>query len=153
MPSNSQARSLPNEGRYDSSAPATGDFVYVIDDEQAVRDSTCFLISSLGIGCARFAGGAEFLEAISGLAAGCILIDVKMSGMSGHEVQAELTRRGLAWPVIFMSGTDDVAAVVAAIRDGALDFLEKPFSEETVLAALHRGFVSMRSDKATISPR
>lgn len=123
-------------------------FVYVVDDQPALRQSSCFLLTTLGITCVQFSDGREFLRKIDGLRPGCILLDVIMENMDGLEVQAELKRRSVDWPIIFMSGRRDVPAVVKAVKNGAVQFLDKPFSEEQLLAALHRGFVLLRDENS-----
>lgn len=118
--------------------------VYVIDDEAGLRTSSCYLIAALGITCLEYASGQDFLAEVDQLEPGCILLDVQMRTMSGLEVQAELQRRKINWPIVFMSGHRDVPTVVQAVREGAVEFLEKPFDDEKLLAALHRGFKVLR---------
>jgi len=120
-------------------------FVYVIDDEADLRESSCFLLAALGLNCVQYPSGAAFLEDVSTLEPGCVLLDMIMKNMDGLEVQAELQRRGVDWPIVFMSGHQDTATVVQAVKKGAVEFLEKPFSDEALLAALHRGFVRLRN--------
>jgi two-component system, LuxR family, response regulator FixJ len=128
----------------DDAAGAGNDFVYVVDDEQELRKSACFLLVSLGIACIHFSSGEAFLGEIARLKRGCILLDLRMPGRDGLAVQQELVRQGLDWPIVFMSGDADDQSVVRATREGAIEFLEKPFSEEELLAALHRAFVALR---------
>lgn len=125
-------------------SPGPEHFVYVIDDEAQLRESSCFLLAALGLSCVQYASGSEFLADVGNLEQGCILLDVIMRDMDGLDVQAELNRRGIDWPIIFMSGHQDTGTVVEAVRGGAVDFLEKPFSDEQLLRALHRGFVKLR---------
>jgi two-component system, LuxR family, response regulator FixJ len=129
-------------------APVTADRnahrVYVIDDQPELRESSCFLLTSLGLTCVQYPEGPEFLDEVDRLEPGCILLDLVMHEMDGLEVQQELKRRRVSWPIIFMSGHDDIPAVISAVKNGAVEFLEKPFSEEELLAALHRGFVQLR---------
>jgi len=122
-------------------------FVYVIDDEADLRESSCFLLAALGLNCVQYPSGAAFLEDVANLEPGCILLDVVMRNMGGLEVQAELAHRGINWPIVFMSGHEDVPTVVSAVKSGAVEFLQKPFSDEALLAALHRGFVKLRNVK------
>lgn len=121
-------------------------FVYVIDDEADLRDSSCFLLAALGLNCVQYPSGAAFLDDVSTLDPGCILLDVIMKNMGGLEVQTELARRGVDWPIVFMSGHQDVPTVVSAVKNGAVEFLQKPFTDEALLAALHRGFVRLRNN-------
>jgi two-component system, LuxR family, response regulator FixJ len=118
--------------------------VYVIDDQPELRESSCFLLTSLGLTCVQYPEGPDFLDEVDRLEPGCILLDLVMHEMDGLEVQQELKRRRVSWPIIFMSGHDDIPAVISAVKNGAVEFLEKPFSEEELLAALHRGFVQLR---------
>jgi two-component system response regulator FixJ len=129
----------------DACAHATEHFVYIVDDQSALRESSAFLLAALGIASLQYPGGREFLEDIPNLIPGCILLDVEMHEIDGLEVQAELKRRDLDWPIIFMSGHKDTATIVQAMKGGALEFLEKPFTDEQLLAALHRGFVRLRN--------
>jgi len=119
-------------------------FVYVIDDEADLRESSCFLLAALGLNCVQYPSGTAFLEDVATLEPGCILLDVIMRDMNGLCVQEELLRRGVKWPIVFMSGAQDVPTVVRAVKNGAVEFLEKPFTDESLLAALHRGFVKLR---------
>ena len=118
--------------------------VYVIDDEADLRDSSCFLLASLGLTCIQYPSGQAFLDEVERLEPGCLLLDVVMRSMDGLALQSELLRRGIDWPVIFMSGHQDAATVVRAVKNGAVGFLEKPFGDEQLLSALHKGFVRVR---------
>jgi len=116
--------------------------VYVVDDDEAVRDSLGELLGGLGYRVLPFASGEAFLAAHAPDWRGCVLLDLAMPGMSGAEVQAELLRRGSALPVIFLSGHGDIPSAVKAVKAGALDFLQKPVSGRLLHAridvALHR---------------
>lgn len=111
--------------------------VHIIDDDALIRASTSFLLSGHGYATEIYASGDEFL-AEAKLKNGCILLDLKMPGMSGHQVQEELTRRGVTLPVIVVSGLGDLAAAVQAMKLGAVDFLQKPVREEELVAAVAR---------------
>ena len=119
--------------------------VYVIDDELPLRQSSCMLISALGLRCVQYPDGGAFLDSVETLEPGCVLLDVLMEPMSGLEVQAEMLKRGIDWPIVFMSGRSHVPTVVEAVKKGAVEFLPKPFTDEELLAALHRGFVRLRA--------
>jgi two-component system response regulator FixJ len=118
--------------------------VYVIDDEPLLRRSSCYLIAALGLSCIQYESGPHFLSAIDDLQPGCILLDMVMTPMDGLGVQSELLARGIDWPIIFMSAAPRTRAIVAAMQQGAVEYLEKPFLDEDLLAALHRGFVKLR---------
>jgi two-component system, LuxR family, response regulator FixJ len=118
-------------------------YVHVVDDDEASRASVSFLLGTLGLKCLEYRSGKEFLDCFAMRPAGCILLDLIMPGMNGLEVQAELARRGVGWPVLFMSGHASTPAVVEAVRGGAVEFLLKPFGEEELLVALHHGFAAL----------
>lgn len=107
--------------------------VYVIDDEQDVRDALRMLIRSVGLEVETFASALDFLEYYQLEWPGCIVVDIRMPGMSGLELQERLNAMGARIPVIVISGHADVPTAVRAIQEGALDLLEKPFSDQLLL--------------------
>src|SRR5688572_5391882 len=109
--------------------------VHIVDDDPLIRASVSFLLSSHGYATEIYASGAELI-AEGKLERGCILLDLAMPGMSGHEVQEELARRGISLPVIVISGRGDLEAAVPAMKLGAVDFLQKPVRDEDLLAAV-----------------
>ena len=113
--------------------------VHVVDDDQAVRDSLTFLLRVAGFTVASYPSADAFLLTAS-QGAGCVVIDVRMPGMGGLELQEELTRRGRRIPVIVMTGHAEVPLAVKAMKAGAIDFVEKPFEEPAMLAAIRRAF-------------
>jgi FixJ family two-component response regulator len=110
--------------------------VYIVDDDASVRSSLTFLLQSLGIRSRSFADGEELLAAIDRLEPGIILLDLRMAGRTGTEVQADLARRGTAFPVIAMTGADDPDDERRSVALGALDLLRKPFDEPRLMSAL-----------------
>src|SRR5690606_19682901 len=102
---------------------ATQQLVYVVDDDQGTLDSTVWLLESVGLQAAAFTNGQDFLDACDPGRHACILLDVRMPGMGGLNVQEALRARGIALPVIFVSGHADVPIVVRAFRAGAVDFI------------------------------
>ncbi|MDB6162013.1 MAG: two component transcriptional regulator, LuxR family [Gammaproteobacteria bacterium] len=114
--------------------------VYLIDDDAGVRDALCLLLSLKGIRTQVFASGESFIEAYRPDWLGCILSDLRMPGMSGLELQAVLKQRQIPLPLVILTGHGDVAAVRTALKNGALDFLEKPFEEELLLEVLNNAF-------------
>ena len=118
----------------------SGRCVYLVDDDDAIRRSASFMLKTSGLTVAAFASGVDFLKAVRGLGPGCVLLDVRMPDIDGLAVQAELKARGIALPVIVMTGHGDVTVAVAAMKAGAVDFLEKPFEKSELLAALDDGF-------------
>ncbi len=108
--------------------------VYVIDDDRDVRRSLSFMLGASDIRAHPFGSGEDFLEALQDLSPGCVLLDLRMPGMDGFHVMTELARRGIEWPVIVMTGHGEVPVAVRAMKLGAVDFIEKPFSEEALMA-------------------
>ena len=104
--------------------------VYVIDDDSAVRSSVQLLLSSVGHDVRTYSSAQEFLSAFQDAHPGCIILDIRMPGMSGLELQRQLRDRGCGIPVIIITGHGDVPIAVRAMKDGALEFLEKPFSKD-----------------------
>jgi len=126
--------------------------VYVVDDDQGMRDSTVWLLQSVGLEALSFAGGQAFLDACIDDGPACVLLDVRMPGLGGLAVQQLMKERGLDLPVIFVSGHADVPIVVRAFKAGACDFIEKPYSDQLLLdsvqAALERAGRARQGDQA-----
>jgi two-component system response regulator FixJ len=120
-----------------------GRLVHVVDDEESIRRSLDFLLRGAGFAVEKWATGEAFLKGADGATAACVLLDVRMPGMDGLQVQAEMTARGLNLPVIVLTGHGDIGTAVRAMRAGALDFLEKPFNRERLLDALEAGFAEL----------
>jgi len=114
--------------------------VYVIDDEQDVRVALSIELRAGGYQSRPFASADDFLDALPELQPGCVMIDVRMPVKNGLELLAELAERGIGWPAIMMTGHAEVVTAVEAMKFGAVEFLEKPFSEPTLEAALGRAF-------------
>jgi len=114
--------------------------VYVVDDDEAIRRSLGFMLKTSGHQVELFVCGEEFLKAAPKLDPGCVLLDIRMPGMDGLEVQTAMAARGVALPVVVMTGHGDIALAVRAMKGGAIDFLEKPFEKAAMLAALDQGF-------------
>jgi FixJ family two-component response regulator len=107
--------------------------VYIVDDDDAVRESLKALFQSVGMVVETFASAGEFLASLEGPCVGCLLVDVRMPGLSGLELQAKLTERQVALPVIVITGHGNVEMAVRAMKAGAKDFIEKPFNEQLLL--------------------
>jgi two-component system response regulator FixJ len=110
--------------------------VHVIDDEADVRDAVALLLKSVGLRSALYASAPEFLAAPM-RGPGCVVVDVRLPGMSGLELLERLAREGQALPVIVMTGHGDIPMAVRAMRAGALDFIEKPFHDQALLDRIH----------------
>jgi two-component system response regulator DctR len=120
----------------------TQQLVYLVDDDEAIRDALAFLFRSRKLDVAEFASGDALLAAMPLKAGGCVLMDMRMDGLSGLDTFERLKMRGETLPVIFLTGHGDVPMAVEALKKGASDFIEKPFNDnqlvDTVIACLAR---------------
>lgn len=107
--------------------------VSVVDDDDMVRESICMLVRTMGMTARAYASARDFLNDDLGRESDCLVLDVRMPGISGLELQQRLTDQCQALPIIFVSGHGDIPMAVQAMRHGALDFLQKPFSEQALL--------------------
>lgn len=110
--------------------------VHIVDDDDAVRSSLALLLRSFGLSAQTHESAETVLERLPTLRAGCFVVDIRMPGMDGLELQAELARRGCTMPVVVVTGHADVSLAVRAMKAGATDFIEKPYSEDDVLHAV-----------------
>jgi FixJ family two-component response regulator len=120
------------------SATGAGGLVYVVDDDEAIRDSLGWLLASIGYRVATYSTAEQFLEGYKAGAASCLVLDVRMPGLSGLELQQELNRRGETLPIIFITGHGDVPMAVNAVKSGAFHFLEKPFKDAQLVALIEQ---------------
>ncbi len=126
-------------------APAP--LVYVLDDDRACRESLQWLLESDGYRVQTFATAEHFLASCEPRAGACLILDLRMPGMSGLALQEELLRRGQYLPIIFVTGHADVPTAVDAVKKGAVDFLQKPFKGEELLAQVAK---AVALDRATL---
>jgi len=124
-----------NDARPDQAPTA-----YVVDDDESIRTLWRWLMESNGIAVKTFATAAEFIESYRNGSAGCLVLDLKLPGMSGLELQEYLNGRGIEIPIVFVTGHGDVPAAVSALKGGAVDFIQKPFSHREVLAIIANAF-------------
>ena len=110
--------------------------IYVVDDDEAFRDSLRWLLESAGYRVATFATAEHFLASYLPGSGACLVLDVRMPGWSGMELQEEMLRRGHAIPTVFVTGHGDVPMAVSAVKKGAVDFIEKPFNDRDFLALI-----------------
>ena len=110
--------------------------VYIVDDDDAVRDFLSFQLETAGYQVAGFASGMNFLRVAQTLDTGCLILDVRMPEIDGMGLQSRLNDMKLGFPIIMMTGHGDVALAVRAMKAGAIDFVEKPFSEEAILGSI-----------------
>jgi two-component system, LuxR family, response regulator FixJ len=121
--------------------------VHVIDDDEAVRYSLAFLFECAGIRVRTYDSALAFLAATPGLGTGCVVTDVRMPELDGLALQRALQKLGAAIPVIIMTGHGDVPVAVQALKSGAADFIEKPFDDETMLAAVRTAIERSQRDQ------
>lgn len=114
--------------------------VFIIDDDQEVREAIELLMKSVGLATRSFTSAQDYLDQFDPGLAGCLVLDVRMKGMSGLDLQERLGREPIHPPVIIITGHGDVPMAVRAVRAGAIDFIEKPFHDQTLLDAVHRAF-------------
>jgi len=114
--------------------------VFLVDDEAPVRNALARVLRSVDLVVFAFSSASEFLAAHDPAAPGCLLLDVAMPGLDGLELQRLMTQNGHSQPIIFLSGSEDVPISVRALKNGALDFLTKPVSDEVLLAAVNAAF-------------
>jgi len=110
--------------------------VYIVDDDEAVRNSLSVLLESEGYAVRSFGSAPEFLAAASSLPVGCLIVDIRMPEMDGLELQRRLVEGALKFPMIVITGHGDVPLAVRAMKAGAIDFIEKPFPSEAILGSL-----------------
>jgi len=112
--------------------------VYIVDDDEGVRNSLRFLLKSVGLANCALSSAREFLDNYVTDHPGCLVLDVRMPGMSGLELQQQLNLRGAVIPVIFITGHGDVPMAVEAMQHGAFDFLQKPFRDQDLIERIQR---------------
>jgi FixJ family two-component response regulator len=111
----------------------SSNMVFIVDDDAGVRTSLSILLGTAGIASRSFASAEDFLQVCTAQTLGCLLLDVRMQGMSGPQLQEELARRAIALPIIFLTGHAELEQAVGAMRAGAIDFLSKPVSGALLL--------------------
>jgi two-component system response regulator FixJ len=131
-------------------APATGvgpGMVHVVDDDEAVRRSLAMLLTSCGLSAETHVSAEALLEQLPALSPGVLIVDIRMPGMSGLELQECLIRQGCTLPVIIVTGHADVGLAVRAMKAGAVDFIEKPYSDSDLLRSVNTGFSRMANTR------
>jgi len=127
--------------------------VYVIDDDEAMRDSLNFLLDSANFNVTLFETALRFLEALPGLTFGCVVSDVRMPGLDGIELLKQMKADQSRFPIVIMTGHGDVPLAVEAMKQGAVDFLEKPFEDDRLIgmieAAIRQAEPSLKSEALT----
>lgn len=118
--------------------------VYLIDDDKSITRSLSFLLSTLKIETRSFKSGEDFLNQVATLIPGCIILDVDLGSMNGIEVHEQLVRRGVTWPVVFLTGECSIPLMVSALQRGAVEFVIKPSTEKGVIEAVHKASLILR---------
>lgn len=124
--------------------------VFIVDDDNGVRSSLRILLKSVGLNATPFASAQEFLASYHPDQPGCLILDIRMPGMSGLELQEELNSRAAALPVVFISGHADVPMAVEAMRHGAFDFLQKPFRDQELIDRVQRALTWDQENRAAL---
>jgi two-component system, LuxR family, response regulator FixJ len=127
--------------------PSDKAVVHVIDDDEAMRQSLAFLLGTVGLEVQTYESAVAFLEVAPTVKAGCVITDVRMPGLSGVDLLRQLRERKLGIPVIVITGHGDVALAVEAMKIGAMDFLEKPFDDEALLASVRSALNQLDRDR------
>jgi FixJ family two-component response regulator len=136
-----------------SRQPAAVPAVYIVDDDEGARNSLRFLLKSVGLPAMAFDSAQAFLSAYQPHQPGCLVLDVRMPGMSGLELQQELNRLGAVIPVVFVTGHGDVPMAVEAIQQGAFDFVQKPYREQELLDRIQRALAKDKSSREALQER
>ncbi|MBA3896565.1 MAG: response regulator transcription factor [Sphingomonadaceae bacterium] len=119
--------------------------VHLVDDEDAIRRSVGFMLRTGGFEVIAYPSGVAFLATAGKAAPGCVLLDIRMPEVDGLEVQRILAERGIAFPIVVLTGHGDITLSVRAIKAGAVDFLEKPFEKAALLRAIEEAFAQLGS--------
>jgi len=121
--------------------------VYIVDDDEGVRNALCGLFRSVGLTAQAFQSARDFLQSPPRAALGCLVLDVRLPGLSGLDLQRELSDRGVQIPIIFITGHADIPMTVKAMKAGAVEFLPKPFSDQDLLNAVQEAVERDRSQR------
>ena len=137
----------PNDLRREPARPPS--LVYIVDDDEAVLDSLRWLLEANRYQVSTFARAEDFLASYEPARTACLILDVRMPGMSGLELQEQLVARGANLPILFITGHGDVPMAVATMKKGAVDFIEKPFNEAELRASVERMLAAAESEAET----
>ncbi len=111
--------------------------VHIVDDDEAIRGALLFLMKSEGLPTRGYASAEEFLAEVTSATQGCLLLDMHMPGLSGLQLQQQMKQQNIILPVIIMTGYGDASMAAEAMKEGAIDFFEKPFDNEMLLQRVH----------------
>jgi two-component system response regulator FixJ len=127
--------------------------IFVVDDDAAVRDALKLLLRSVGHAVETFGSAQEFLDAYGEDRAGCLVLDIRMPGMSGLELQQKLNEKHSILPIIFITGHGDVPMAVEAMQAGAVDFIQKPFRDQDLIDRINQALEKDSSNRAALGER
>jgi len=127
--------------------------VFVVDDDEAVRSALKLLLKSVGLTATALPTAQQFLATYDPLQPGCLVLDVRMPGMSGLELQEQLNLKGAVIPVIFITGHGDVPMAVEAMQQGAFDFLQKPFRDQDLIDRIQKALAKDKQNRAELGER
>jgi FixJ family two-component response regulator len=140
--------------------------VFVVDDDEPVRDAIAFMLETVDVKCETFANAKEFLDSYDVSRRGCLVLDIRMPGMSGLELQVYLDDHDVDVPIIFITGHGDIPMAVEAMKRGAVDFIRKPFRDQELIDRIHEALhveqtqrdaaanlVELRSRAESLTPR
>jgi len=127
--------------------------IFVVDDDAAVRDALKLLLRSVGHAVETFGSAQEFLDAYGEDRAGCLVLDIRMPGMSGLELQQKLNEQHSILPIIFITGHGDVPMAVEAMQAGAVDFIQKPFRDQDLIDRINQALEKDSSNRAALGER
>ncbi|MCP4285239.1 MAG: response regulator transcription factor [Gammaproteobacteria bacterium] len=125
--------------------------VFIVDDDREVRDALQLLMESVGLKVECFESSQQYLDQFSPEKPGCLVLDVRMPGMSGLDLQARLAEERLCPPIIIITGHGDVPMAVRAVQAGAMDFIEKPFNDQVLLDSVHRAIEKDAQQRGDVS--
>ncbi|RLE06227.1 MAG: DNA-binding response regulator [Bacteroidetes bacterium] len=125
--------------------------VYIVDDDSLIRNSLAQLVKSVGLKAETFSSAQAFLDTELPDKPGCLVLDIRMSGLSGLDLQDELVKRGISIPIIFITGHGTVPMSVRAMKAGAVDFLQKPFEDQELLDIIHQAIKQNRQTRMELA--
>ncbi|SEW32124.1 two component transcriptional regulator, LuxR family [Aliiroseovarius sediminilitoris] len=128
-------------------------YVYLVDDDKAVRSALTLLLETVGLQVRSFASPEVFLNQTASLAPGCLVLDIRMPAISGLKLQEKLTDQGMTWPTVVISGHGDIEACRRAFRNGAIDFLSKPIDEQDLIDAIQKGHAELARQQQDLAER
>lgn len=128
-------------------------YVYLVDDDEAVRNALSLLLETVGLDVRTFASPEVFLAQAADLKPGCLILDIRMPAISGLKLQERLTAQSITWPTVIISGHGDIEACRRAFRNGAIDFLSKPVDEQDLIDAIQKGHAELEAAEQVSAER